>query len=71
MDDEITYAVYWRTTYNPRKFTRFVGWFTDYDTARELADTAAENSDCIEAKVVERVETYSEVCSIRGRNNVY
>ena len=52
MDDEITYAVYWRTTYNPRKFTRFVGWSTDYEAVRKCADLAAENKDSIEVRCV-------------------
>lgn len=71
MDDEITYAVYWRTTYNPRNFTWYIWWFDDYDTARKYADLAAERHDCIEVKVIERVETYCDVCSMWGRNNVH
>ena len=71
MDDEITYAVYFRTLYNLQNFKLFAGWFADYETARKLADVLAENDDCIEAKVVERVETYCDVCRIRGRNNAH
>ena len=61
MDDEIIYAVYWRTVYNPRRFSQFAGWSTDYEVVRKCADLAAENKDCIEVRVVGKYDAIGTV----------
>ena len=60
MEDEITYAAYWRSTYN-KEWSSFTPWFESYSDAYEVMSVLIENPACLEAAVVERTETFDFV----------
>ena len=60
MEDEITYCVYWRSTYN-KEWSSFSPWFENYETAYEVMCHVIQNPACIECAIVERTETFDFV----------
>ena len=65
MDDNITYGVFWKSTnYRDDEWHPFMTWLSSYEDAHENASEAAENPSALEVKIVERVETYTDVVTI-------
>lgn len=60
MEDRITYGVFWRTTDN-KEWHEFSPWFTNYDGAYKTYEDVLTNPRCIQAKIVERIETFNDV----------
>lgn len=63
MDEIITYGVFYRSknSRRPDKWFMFCGWFTEYETAQQIASTLRTNGQCTAVKVVEREETFEDV----------
>lgn len=57
MEDKITYGVFWRTTFR-QEWHEFFAWFTSYKDAEHALQMALGAGQCIEAGIVERVETF-------------
>ena len=57
MEDIITYAVFWRSKYNS-EWNHFTPWLERYSDAEEVMSVLLKNPACIEAAVVERIETF-------------
>lgn len=57
MEDKITYGVFWRTTEN-KEWHSFFSWFPKYKDAENALQMALSAGQCIEAGIVERVETF-------------
>ncbi len=60
MEDKITYGVFWKTTEN-EEWHEFSTWFTNYGGAYKVYEDVLTNPRCIQAKIVERVETFNDV----------
>jgi len=60
MEDKITYGVFWRTTDN-KEWNEFSTWFIEFDGACKSYTDVLTNQRCIQAKIVERVETFNDV----------
>lgn len=73
MDEIITYGVFCRSKNNhkPDKWFMFCGWFTEYESAQQMASLLRTNGQCTAVKVVEREETFEDVPGTlwEGNNN--
>ena len=64
MDEEITYGVFWKSSFCTNEFRLFSGWYTKYDDACKCyQDLKGSNPLCIEARIVEKCEHYEVVAT--------
>lgn len=67
LENEITYCVYWRSTYN-KEWSSFSPWFENYADAYEVMSFLSINPECIEAAVVEKNETFDFVARLEKKD---
>ena len=65
MEDNVTYAVFWRSKYNP-EWVSFTSWLVRSSDAEEVMSVVIKNPACIEAAIVERVETFDFVTKLEA-----
>ncbi|WP_304965874.1 hypothetical protein [uncultured Oscillibacter sp.] len=63
MDEVISYGVFWKSKWNPDKFTLFSGYFIKYEDAYRGYKEVQSNPSCIAARIVELTEHFEIVAS--------